>query len=197
MENSFSIDTPYGPCTFEDKRPLVNRVYVNNPEKFRYVHINNRTDGTFDITTLGTRLADAADVQTYMDELATAQLCIMAFDEQQKPNPEVVMAIGQNRTIARVVEDFSQAVNYYGDPAPAFVEAFKRQHRTLQASMFRVLLKLIEALSSDDYRTDLRNEAVKEQAQLLLRGWEQALLRRDQWRIGRANGKPSDYIPMV
>jgi hypothetical protein len=36
---------------------------------------------------------------------------------------------------------------------------FMRQHRTLQQSSFRVILKLIEAITSDDYRHDGRNEA--------------------------------------
>ena len=66
--------------------------------------------------------------------------------------------------LAKVVEDFSNAINNfsYNENASAFFKAFSRQHRTLQQSMMRVMLAVIEKCATEDYRTDARNEDTKQ-----------------------------------
>lgn len=42
-----------------------------------------------------------------------------------------------------------------------FIEQMVREHRTLQQSFTKMMLKWMEFVSSEDYRTDLRNEDSK------------------------------------
>lgn len=89
----------------------------------------------------------------------------------------------------------------------AFIEAFKREHRTLQQSMFRMLLKLIEEIGGDEYHTDMRNEASKAIAQTLLKGFKEtkkqeylnegvSLPRAEEYVNGHGS-KPSNYLPFI
>jgi hypothetical protein len=73
---------------------------------------------------------------------------------------------------AKLAEDMGNFVNSYGHNEKDFIEGFMRQHRTLQQSSFRVILKLIEAITSDDYRHDGRNEASHLMAKKLKKGFE-------------------------
>jgi len=68
---------------------------------------------------------------------------------------------GRQDVSEMVVKVFSTAVNSFGFDRKAFLEAFKNEHRTLQQSMFREILKLIEYVASNDFPTDPRNEASK------------------------------------
>ena len=71
-----------------------------------------------------------------------------------------------------LVEEFGNFVNSYGHDTNAFIEAFSRQHRTLQQSMVRVMLATIEHVASDDYHTDGRNEQSKEVAKTIIKGFK-------------------------
>lgn len=71
----------------------------------------------------------------------------------------------------QVIIDFSNAVNNYNFDMKSFIEQFKREHRTLQQSMFRAMLGIIVAMSKDDYHVDGRNEYSKETAILLVQGY--------------------------
>jgi hypothetical protein len=75
----------------------------------------------------------------------------------------------------QLAEDFSDFVNSYGHNTDAFIEAFSRQHRTLQQSMMRVMLATIEHVSSDNYHTDGRNEQSKDVAKKLISGFKKEL----------------------
>jgi hypothetical protein len=53
-----------------------------------------------------------------------------------------------------------------------FIKAFCMMHRTHQQSAFKMILKLMEFIASDQYRTDGRNEQSKKVAQELLAGFK-------------------------
>jgi len=57
------------------------------------------------------------------------------------------------------------------DENKKFFEEFCRKHRTLQQSMFRVILSLLVQMTTENYRTDGRNEQSKDIAQKLIRGY--------------------------
>ena len=107
-------------------------------------------------------------------------------------------------------ELMSQLSNYvnYNKSKKAFIEAFKREHRTLQQSMFRMFLELMEEMATENYHTDGRNEDSKKMAKTLLEGFKQAKKQEyinDGVSETRANeyvtigdgAKPSRYIPLV
>jgi hypothetical protein len=72
----------------------------------------------------------------------------------------------------QLAEDFSNFVNSYGHDTDAFIQAFSRQHRTLQQSMMRVMFKTIEHVASDEYRTDGRNESSQKVAKQIVKGFK-------------------------
>ena len=82
-----------------------------------------------------------------------------------------------------LAENFGNFVNSYGHDTEAFIEAFSRQHRTLQQSMMRVMLSTIEHVASDAYHTDGRNEQSKEIAKTIIKGFklQVAIEQRDQF----------------
>ena len=98
-------------------------------------------------------------------------------------------------------------VNYRKSPK-AFIEAFKREHRTLQQSAFRMLLELVEEMASVSYQTDGRNEDSKKMAQTLLEGFKLAKkqeylnqgvseARATEYVGSLSGGKPSQYLPHI
>jgi hypothetical protein len=81
--------------------------------------------------------------------------------------------IGVDNKGVKLAGELADYVNYNSrDRYKDFIEGFTRQHRTLQQSSFRMILKLIEFMTTDDYRTDLRNEDSKEMAKSLLKGFQ-------------------------
>lgn len=58
-----------------------------------------------------------------------------------------------------LAEEFSNFVNNYNCNKKEFVDAFFRQHRTLQQSMFGLMFKVIEKAASGDIGTDPRNQS--------------------------------------
>lgn len=72
---------------------------------------------------------------------------------------------------AQLAEDLGDFVNSYGHNEKDFIEGFMKQHRTLQQSSFRVIMKLVEAIASEDYRFDGRNEATHLLAKKLKKGF--------------------------
>ena len=98
-------------------------------------------------------------------------------------------------------------VNYRKN-TQAFIDAFKREHRTLQQSMFGMFLALMEDMATDNYHTDGRNEDSKKMAQTLLEGFKHAKKQeyiKDGVSEARANdyvttgdgAKPSRYLPHI
>ena len=81
-------------------------------------------------------------------------------DKEMREGLELVKALGEY-------------VNY-NKSRKAFIEAFKREHRTLQQSAFKMLLELVEEMATENYHTDGRNEQSKIVAQTLLKGFAMA-----------------------
>jgi hypothetical protein len=105
-----------------------------------------------------------------------------------------------------VVEKLSDYVNY-NKSRKAFIEAFKREHRTLQQSAFRMLLELVEEMATENYHTDGRNEQSKIVAQTLLKGF--AMAKKQEYLneglseeratsyVSGDGAKPSRYLPLI
>jgi len=79
-----------------------------------------------------------------------------------------------NITGLQLAENLSDYVNTFSskEREKEFIDGFCRQHRTLQQSSLRLILALIEHISSDEYHVDGRNEASKKTAKMLLEGFK-------------------------
>ena len=75
------------------------------------------------------------------------------------------------------MSQFSDFVNTSSRNNAQVIEAFSMQHRTLQQSMLRMMLVLIEHMSSDDYRTDGRNTASKKVAKMIIEGFNEMTIK--------------------
>ncbi len=105
-----------------------------------------------------------------------------------------------------LVNVLSNYVNYRNS-TKGFIEAFKREHRTLQQSMFRMMLELMEEMAGDDYHTDGRNEASKNVAITLLEGFSEMKKQeyisqgvsneRAKQYVSGVGSKPSAYLPHI
>jgi len=126
----------------------------------------------------------------------------LTYHFNQLKTPIMVTA----QELANALGDF---VNYSSarDKNKQFCEAFSREHRTLQQSAFRLMLELIEHIASDEYSTDGRNEATKQMAQTLLKGFRMAKkeeylaeglseARAESYVTGDGE-KPSRYLPFI
>jgi len=80
--------------------------------------------------------------------------------------------------------------------------ALNCEHRTLQQSTMKVFLEFVEFASGDDFRTDGRNEATKQVAKRLMKGYikvlaeEQNIPQEDiikNWDVY----KPSKWLPLI
>ena len=69
-------------------------------------------------------------------------------------------------------EVFNQFVNTFLRNEEGLKVAFNREHRTRQQAIFKVMCSLIEHMSTDEFRTDGRNEMSKDVAKKLIRGFE-------------------------
>lgn len=111
------------------------------------------------------------------------------------------------------IQEALQLVNALGDyvnrnkSKKAFIEAFKREHRTLQQSAFKMLLELVEEMATENYHTDGRNEQSKLMAQTLLKGFAMAKKKeyinqgvseqRASEYVSGVGAKPSCYLPLI
>lgn len=107
----------------------------------------------------------------------------------------------------KLAVDMGDYVNSFSrEKAKDFIQGFIRQHNTLQQSSFRMILELIEFMASDEYRVDGRNEASKNVANKLIKGFETEFhkelaaqgVEKDRLAgyIGE-NYKPSKFLPMI
>lgn len=88
------------------------------------------------------------------------------YEEEYKEEYDVAKTAG-----FKVAQDLGNFVNPFGHNPDEFITGFQRQHPTLQQSSFRVILKLIEFMASEKYRTDGRNEQSKAIAKKLMAGF--------------------------
>lgn len=115
----------------------------------------------------------------------------------------------EEQELREAIEVVSSLGNYvnYNKSRKAFINAFKREHRTLQQSAFRMILELVEEMASENYHTDGRNDASKKMAQDLIKGF--TLVKKEEYlqqglSEQRANeyvsgigSKPSAYLPLI
>ena len=114
-------------------------------------------------------------------------------DKEMREGLELVKALGEY-------------VNYRKS-TKAFIDAFKREHRTLQQSAFKMLLELVEEMATENYHTDGRNEQSKIVAQTLLKGF--AMAKKQEYinegyseeratsYVSGEGAKPSRYLPLI
>jgi len=107
--------------------------------------------------------------------------------------------------LAEQMSDFANS--FSRDKGKEFIDGFCRQHRTLQQSMFRIMLETFEHIASDEYQTDGRNEASKKTAKKLLDGFKKVVYE-EQLSMGYTPEKakeiadseyvkPSAYLPFI
>jgi len=79
------------------------------------------------------------------------------------------------KELANELTDF---VNNYNCDHDEFINAFTRQHRTLQQSSFRLMLILMDKLASSEYgkNTDARNEGTHKLAKKLMDGFKNSII---------------------
>lgn len=73
----------------------------------------------------------------------------------------------------KVAEDLGDYVNSFNHNPEDFINGFCMQHRTLQQSGFKVIMKLLEHMASPEYRVDGRNEDSKVVAQKLVAAFKE------------------------
>jgi hypothetical protein len=82
-------------------------------------------------------------------------------------------------TAEELAEALSDFVNNFNHDDKGFIEAFCRQHRTLQQSMFRLMCKVIDKVASEDYRTDGRNEGTAMVGKMLIEGFKEQVIKKE------------------
>ena len=92
------------------------------------------------------------------------------------------------------ITDFLNNFNYE-ETSQLFNEAMSREHRTLQQNFTRLVLKWIEYMASDEYRTDGRNEQSKQMANTILDAYK----RFTEGGYGKhgVNGTPSKWLGTI
>ena len=81
------------------------------------------------------------------------------IERVKNENGEIDYTSNRKDSAEAVIIAFSHAVNNFGFDDKAFINAFCKEHKTLQQNMFRAMLGLIKHMASDDYNYDGRNEA--------------------------------------
>ena len=89
--------------------------------------------------------------------------------------------------IKNLVNDITNFVNSYTVDENQFIAQMSTEHRTLQQSFTRLVLKWLEFCASIDYRYDDRNKATHDTAKKLLEAFHE--------KTGGIN--PADYLPMI
>ena len=79
-------------------------------------------------------------------------------------------------------------VNTFADKETTedFITEFCRSHKTLQQSAFRLILKLTEAIASEDYRNDGRNVASHLLAKEIVTTFKD-----------KTGANPSEFLPFI
>jgi hypothetical protein len=127
----------------------------------------------------------------------------MEFERKENERLKYEQELQQGKELMNVLGDY---VNYRKS-TKGFIEAFKREHRTLQQSAFRMMLELMEEMASDNYHVDGRNQSSKEIAQALLKGFKEVKKQeylneglsqeRAENYVSGEGAKPSRYLPFI
>tara|TARA_R100001510_G_C7613546_1_gene176355 strand:- start:371 stop:715 length:345 start_codon:yes stop_codon:yes gene_type:complete len=87
-----------------------------------------------------------------------------------------------------LANELTNFVNNYNCDHEEFINAFCREHRTLQQSSFRLFLMLLDRIASDEYSTDLRNESSHKVAKKMINGFKKVII---EEQIARGSSKES------
>ena len=125
------------------------------------------------------------------------------FERQEFERLKYEKELQQGKELMDVLGNY---VNYRKS-TKGFIEAFKREHRTLQQSAFRMMLELMEEMASENYHVDGRNESSKKVAQALLKGFKEVKKQeylyegvseqRAEDYVSGEGAKPSRYLPLI
>lgn len=127
----------------------------------------------------------------------------MEFERKENERLKAAHELQQGKELMNVLGDY---VNYRKS-TKGFIEAFKREHRTLQQSAFRMMLELMEEMASENYHVDGRNQSSKDIAQTLLKGFKEVKKQeylneglsqeRAENYVSGEGAKPSRYLPFI
>ena len=95
--------------------------------------------------------------------------------------------MSQETEIQELVNEITNFVNSYSVAENQFIEAMSREHRTLQQSFTRLVLRWLEYCAGIDYRFDDRNKSTHETAKKLI----------EQFHTISGGINPSDYLPFI
>lgn len=97
-------------------------------------------------------------------------------------------------TAAETVQVISDFVNNFGLDEKEFISLLEREHRTIQQSVTKLMLKWLEHVASPEYRTDGRNEGSKQTAQWMLTAWNEWIEKNQPNTVGMP---PSSWLHMI
>jgi hypothetical protein len=89
--------------------------------------------------------------------------------------------------IKKLVGEITDFVNSYTADEQQFIAQMSTEHRTLQQSFTRLVLKWLQFCASIDYRYDDRNKATHDTAKRLI----------EAFRKNSGNIDPSDFLPFI
>ena len=97
-------------------------------------------------------------------------------------------------TADEVVQLISDFVNNFGLDEKEFISLMEREHHTLQQSFTKLMLKWLEHIAKDEYRTDGRNEGSQQTAQWMLKAWNEWIEKNQPNTVGMP---PSSWLRMI
>jgi hypothetical protein len=89
--------------------------------------------------------------------------------------------------IKKLVSEITDFVNSFSADEKQFIAAMSTEHRTLQQSFTRLVLKWVEHVGGIDYRYDDRNKASHMTCNEILQSWL----------LSHENIRPSNYLPHI
>lgn len=90
--------------------------------------------------------------------------------------------------VKKLTNEITNYVNSFIPDEVAFIQAMSQEHRTLQQSFTRLVLKWLEFVASEDYKYDDRNSGSHAVAKKLLEGFFQ---------LNHYRTLPSAYLPFI
>ena len=83
-----------------------------------------------------------------------------------------------------LADELTDFVNNFNCDHDEFINAFTRQHRTLQQSSFRLFLMLMEKMATEEYKKtcDHRNEGTHKLAKKLIDGFKRTVIEEEMAR---------------
>lgn len=95
----------------------------------------------------------------------------------------------------QVVTILTDFVNNFNSDEEGFIQAMSREHRTLQQSFTRLVLKWIEFCANEKYHFDRRNEATHTVSKDMVEAFSK--FKEEQLPAHWKDVKPSEFIPYI